>query len=60
MPGPTWISLGIFDDTNDLKPVIEVQTVEKLPRLIAKGAGDNAVDGAGVPKRLNQILSSAG
>ena len=58
MPGMVCIPLDLLDEGEDLKPNVEVWTVEKLPWLITDGAVDSATEGAGVSERLTMILSS--
>ena len=58
MPGMVRIPLDLLDEGEDLKPNVEVWTVEKLPWLITDGAVDSATEGAGVSERLTMILSS--
>jgi len=57
MPGMVCIPLDLLDEGEDLKPNVEVWTVEKLPWLITDGAVDSATEGAGVSERLTMILS---
>ena len=58
MPLMVCIPLGLLDEAEDLKPDVEVWKAEKLAWLIAEGAVDSAIEGAGVSECLTMILSS--
>ena len=58
MEGMTSIPIGMFDETQDLKPWLEIWTNAKLDWVKDDGCITNSVPDSGVQERLIEVLES--